>query len=369
MLYNASFPDGLRGQAAFHRHCPTVPDVSRVWGQAGLFRLRLRILVDTFKWNNPAILRGLLFVSLVVLTVLSIATGVQDFSLAGFLSGNDEDRFIGLISRIPRTLAIIIAGTGLSISGLIMQTLTNNKFVSPSTAGTLAWCRFGVMLAILFAAGAPTWMRVSVAFVASLAGTFCFIGLLQHMRFKNVFMVPLVGIMLGNVVSAITIFIAYRYDIIQNITSWLQGNFSLIVKGNYELLYLGLPCVAISWLYASRFTIAGMGDTLAISLGENPHRIMLLGLSIVAFTTSLIVVTVGSIPFVGLIIPNIISMLRGDNLKGTLPDTALLGSVFLLACDLAGRTVINPYEVNISVVVGIVGSIVFLALLFWRKRP
>ena len=62
-------------------------------------------------------------------------------------------------------------------------------------------------------------------------------------------------------------------------------------------------------------------------------------------------------------------MLRGDNLKGTLPDTALLGSVFLLACDLAGRTVINPYEVNISVVVGIVGSIVFLALLFWRKRP
>ena len=207
--------------------------MSRVWGQAGLFRLRLRILVDTFKWNNPAILRGLLFVSLVVLTVLSIATGVQDFSLAGLLSGNDEDPFI-------------------------------------------ARCRLGVMLAILFAAGAPTWMRVSVAFVVSLAGTFCFIGLLQHMRFKNVFMVPLVGIMLGNVVSAITIFIAYRYDIIQNITSWLQGNFSLIMKGNYELLYLGLPCVAISWLYASRFTIAGMGDTLAISLGENPPRIMLL---------------------------------------------------------------------------------------------
>ncbi len=181
-------------------------------------------------------------------------------------------------------------------------------------------------------------------------------------------MVPLVGIMLGNVVSAITTFIAYRYDIIQNMASWLQGNFSLIVKGNYELLYLGLPCVAISWLYASRFTIAGMGDTLAISLGENPRRIMLLGLAIVALTTSLIVVTVGSIPFVGLIIPNIISMLRGDNLKGTLFDTALLGSAFLLACDLAGRTIISPYEVNISVMVGIVGSVIFLALLFWRTR-
>lgn len=325
-------------------------------------------MIDIFKWNVPAIFRGLLFISLFILAVFSIITGVQDFSLLGFLSGNGEDRFIGLISRVPRTLAIVIAGIGLSISGLIMQTLTNNRFVSPSTAGTLAWCRFGVMLAILFAAGAPVWMRVGIAFVASLTGTFCFIGLLQHVRFKNIFMVPLAGIMLGNVVNAMTIFIAYRYDIIQNMTSWLQGNFSLIVKGNYELLYLGLPCVAVSWLYASRFTIAGMGDTLAISLGENPRYIMLLGMAIVTFTTSLIVVTVGCIPFVGLIIPNIISMIRGDNLKGTLPDTALAGAIFLLTCDLAGRTVISPYEVNVSVMVGIVGSIVFLVLLFQGKR-
>ena len=312
--------------------------------------------------------RGILLVLLSVFTLLSMTVGVQEFSLAGFVAGHGEDRFIGLISRLPRTLAIIIAGTGLSISGLIMQTLTNNRFVSPSTAGTLAWCRFGVMLAILFAAGCPAWIRVGVAFIASLSGTFCFIGLLQRMRFKNVFMVPLAGIMLGNVVSAITIFIAYRYDIIQNMASWMQGNFSLIVKGNYELLYLGLPCIAISWLYASRFTIAGMGESVAISLGENPRRIMMWGLAIVAFTTSLIVVTVGSIPFVGLIVPNIVSLIRGDNLKGTLFDTALLGSVFLLACDLAGRTVIHPYEVNISVVVGIFGSLIFLGLLFRRKR-
>ena len=324
--------------------------------------------VDTIKWNSPAVFRAGMSLILCVLAILSLQTGVQDFSLSGFIAGEGADRFIGFISRMPRTLAIILTGAGLAISGIIMHTLTNNNFVSPTTAGTLAWCRFGVMLAILLTAGAPPWLRLGVAFAASLAGTFCFIALLQNIRFTNVFMVPLAGIMLGNVVNAVTIFIAYRYDIIQNMLSWLQGNFALVVRGNYELLYLGLPCLVLAWYYANRFTIAGMGESMAISLGENPRRTILLGLAIVALLTSLIVVTVGSIPFVGLVIPNIISMIRGDNLRGTLPETALSGAVFLLACDLAGRIVIYPYEVNISVVSGIAGSLLFLVILFRRKR-
>ena len=305
---------------------------------------------------------------LIIFSFLSLSIGVQSFSFIGLLTGNSNDSFIAFVSRIPRTLSIIITGAGLSMAGLIMQTITNNKFVSPATAGTMEWCRLGVAISILFAAGRNTMSKVILAFAISLFGTFLFMSLLQKIKFKNAFIVPLVGMMMGNVVSAITTFLAYKYDIIQNISSWLQGNFSLIVKGNYEILYLGIPCLIITYLYANKFTIAGMGESFATSLGLNHKQVVMVGLIIVAFMTSLIVVTIGSISFIGLIIPNLISMFRGDNLKGTLLDASILGAVFVLICDLIGRTLIYPYEINVSVVISVIGSLIFVAILFKKHR-
>ncbi len=324
--------------------------------------------VNRHKYLNLSWFRITLILLLLIFSFLSLSTGVQNFSFLGFLTGNSDDSFIALVSRIPRTLSIIITGAGLSMAGLIMQTITNNKFVSPSTAGTMEWCRLGVCISILFAAGRNTMSKVLLAFVISLLGTFLFMTLLQRIKLKNAFIVPLVGMMMGNVVSAITTFFAYKYDIIQNISSWLQGNFSLIIKGNYEILYLGIPCLIITYLYAHKFTIAGMGESFATSLGLKHKQVVMIGLVIVAFMTSLIVVTIGSISFVGLIIPNLISMFRGDNLKGTLLDTSILGAVFVLLCDLIGRTLIYPYEINVSVVISVIGSLVFVAILFKKHR-
>lgn len=248
-----------------------------------------------------------------------------------------------------------------------MQTITGNKFVSPSTAGTMEWSRFGVMLAILFFGGQASILKMFIAFVTSLAGTIVFMQLLQRMRFKNAMVVPLVGMMLGNVISAITSFFAYRFDIIQNMSSWLQGNFSLVIKGRYELLYLGIPFLFIAYFYANKFTIAGMGESFSKNLGLNHRSVVSLGLVIVAVITSTVVVTVGSISFVGIIIPNIVTMFMGDNLKNSLPVTAIVGALFLLVCDMIGRLILFPYEVSISVIVSVLGSILFLLLLFRRK--
>lgn len=317
--------------------------------------------------KSTAMLRITLFILLITLFIISLAVGVKEFSLWGLLKGNQSDLFLVMISRVPRTISILVSGAGLSMAGLIMQTITGNKYVAPTTAGTIEWCRFGVMIAILFWAQAPSLVKVAVAFVISLIGTMVFMALLQRMQFKNAFMVPLIGMMLGSVVSSITTFVAYQYEIIQNMSSWLQGNFSLIVKGRYEILYMGIPFLFLAYFYANRFTIAGMGESFAVSLGLNHRTIMTIGMVIVAFITSLIVVTIGNIPFVGLIIPNIVSMLKGDNLKGTLLDTVLLGAVFLLICDIVGRIVIAPYEVNVSVIVSILGSLIFIIMLFGRK--
>ena len=311
--------------------------------------------------------RLILLTALFALSIISIAIGVKDFSLAGVLSGNYNDLHILLVSRLPRLLSIVITGAGLSISGQIMQTITGNKFVSPSTAGTMEWCKFGVLMAIILAGGQYKIFKILIAFIVAFVGNLLFIYIIQRIKFKNTVIVPLVGMMLGSVVSSLTMFVAYRFDLIQNISSWLQGSFSLIIKGNYELLYLGIPLVIIAYMYAGKFTVAGMGESFATNLGLSYKKVITLGLLIVSLLTTTIVVTIGSIAFVGLIIPNLVSMYRGDNLKHTLADTAILGSLFLLVCDIIGRVIIYPYEVSISVVVSILGSVIFLFIIFSKK--
>lgn len=311
--------------------------------------------------------KWLIILLVLILSLVSLGIGVKDFSFLGLLKGQEQDLFTLMISRLPRLLSVLIAGAGLSISGLIMQSITGNKFVSPSTAGTMEWCRLGVLFSMLLLPGKQMFTKMTLAFFVSLIGTMLFMQILKRIKMQDTIMAPLIGMMLGSVVSSIATFIAYKYDLVQNMSSWLQGNFSLIIKGRYELLYIGIPLVILAYWYSDKFTIAGMGEHFAVSLGLGYKSIVSLGLIIVAFLTSLIVVSVGSIPFVGLIIPNLISMKRGENIKNTLFETAMTGAVFVLICDIIGRLIIFPYEVSVSVIIGILGSLIFLRIL-WKKK-
>lgn len=271
-------------------------------------------------------------------------------------------------SRFPRLLSIIMAGMSLSICGLIMQQITRNKFVSPTTAGTMDWARLGVLISLLVFASASPLLKMSIAFIFSLAGNLLFMKILDRIKFNDTIYIPLVGLMLGSIVSSLATFIAYKYDLIQNLSSWLQGDFSLVVKGRYELLYLSIPLLIIAYLYADKFTVAGMGESFSINLGVNYKQIVNIGLVIVSLITSITILTVGMLPFLGLIIPNIVSIYRGDHLRKSLPHTALLGAVFVLACDILGRVIIFPYEISIGLMVGVIGSAIFLFMLIRRGR-
>lgn len=110
-----------------------------------------------------------------------------------------------------------------------------------------------------------------------------------------------------------------------------------------------------------------MGESFSVNLGLKYKRVVNIGLIIVSLITSLVILTVGMLPFLGLIIPNIVSIYRGDNLKSSLPHTVLLGAVFVLFCDILGRIIIFPYEISIGLMVGIIGSGIFLFMLLRRK--
>ena len=304
-----------------------------------------------------------LFIILIILSIISLFVGVTNISVNDILSFNIDKIQILLISRFPRLIAIIVAGVGLSISGLIMQQISKNKFVSPTTAATADFAKLGILFCIMIIPGATIMQKMIISFIFAGLGTILFMKMIKAIKIKNIIFVPLIGMMLGKIIGSITTFFAYKYDLVQNISSWMEGDMSLIMKGSYELLYLSIPMVIIAFLYANKFTIVGMGEDFAINLGVNYNFVVNVGLAIVSLICAVTIITVGNIPFLGLIIPNIISLYSGDNLKKTLYHTALLGPIFLLACDILGRFIIFPFEMSISLTVGVVGSIIFLYMI------
>ena len=298
-----------------------------------------------------------------MLSVVSLFLGVMELSPEGVLRGDFEQMEILFISRLPRLLAILCTGVGMSISGLIMQQLCMNKFVSPTTGATISSAQFGILLALLFMPSSSLWGRAVFAFAAAIAGTWIFVCFIQRIQFKDVVMVPLVGIMFGNVIGGVTSYLAYKYDMTQALSSWLVGHFSLVIRGRYELVYLTLPLVLLAFLFANHFNIVGMGKNFSKNLGVNYNVVLFLGLSIAAMITASIVVVVGSVSYIGLIVPNLVAMFKGDRIRGTLLDTALFGALFVLVCDMIGRTVIAPYELPIELIIGVIGSAVFVGML------
>ena len=307
-----------------------------------------------------------LFALLLILSIWSLFIGVLDMELSGLLQGDSAHLEIFLISRLPRLLAILCTGTGMSVAGLIMQQLCMNKFVSPTTGATISSAQFGILLALLFLPNSTLWGRAVFSFVFAIIGTWIFVWFIQRIQFKDVVMVPLVGIMFGNVIGGITNYLAYKYEMTQALSTWLVGHFSMVLRGRYEIVWLTLPLVALAFLFANHFNIAGMGKDFSQNLGVPYNFVLFLGLTIAAMITASVVVVVGSISYIGLIVPNLVAMFKGDKIRGTLIDTALFGALFVLVCDMAGRMVIFPYELPIELIVGIIGSVLFVALLLYR---
>ncbi|WP_068676246.1 ABC transporter permease [Oceanobacillus sp. Castelsardo] len=306
----------------------------------------------------------MLIIVAIVLSCVSLFIGAIDIKVSDLLNLDSDETQLFLISRVPRLMAIILAGAGMSIAGLIMQSLSRNKFVSPTTAGTLDAAKLGILISMMFFTNVTYTQQVIFSFAFALVGTLIFMQILDRIKFKDAIFVPLIGIMYGNILSAITTFFGYEADILQNISSWLMGSFTLIIAGRYELLYISIPAVILAYLYANKFTVAGMGEDFAKNLGLSYKFVLNIGLVLVAIISTSVVLTVGVIPFLGLIVPNIVSLYMGDNLRKTIPHTMVLGVVFLLICDIIGRIIIHPYEIPVNVTVAVIGSAIFLIMLF-----
>ena len=306
-----------------------------------------------------------LLLVLVALSVASLFVGVGNMTPQQLFSGDAKALELFFTSRIPRLFAILLAGAGLSIAGLVMQQISQNRFAAPSTTGTIECAMLGyVMSVVFFGNGEQRWL----VFGVSVLGTLMFVQCIQRIQFKSVVFVPLVGIIFGNVVDAVTTFIAYKYDALQSLSAWSVANFANILRGDFELLYIAVPVALLSYLFAARISAVGIGKDFAVNLGLNYKQVVTLGVLLVSIMSASVVMIVGQLPFLGLIVPNLVSYFYGDNLKRNIPLTAMYGAFLVLACDLVSRVIIFPHEMPISIVISILGGVVFIAMLLRGKQ-
>ncbi len=303
------------------------------------------------------------------LAAVSLFVGVSAVSPWSILDGTADQRqvMILLASRVPRTAALVLAGSGMAIAGTILQMLARNRFVEPSTTGTVESAGLGMLVVLLFAPEMSVLAKMLVAAVFARAGTGLFLAVLRAIPLRSVLMVPLIGIMLGGMISAVTTFFAYRFDLLQSMGAWANGDFSAVLRGRYETLWVAFALTIAAYVVADRFTVAGMGEEFSTNLGLNYRRVMAIGLFIVSTVTASVVVAAGVVPFLGLIVPNIVSMAMGDNLRKSLPWIGLCGAGLILACDIVGRTINAPFEIPVGTVLGVIGSLFFLYLLLKRQ--
>ena len=298
-----------------------------------------------------------------VLCLASLLLGARQMAWSQLWTFSGDAWLTLTASRLPRLAALILTGVGLAVCGVILQHIVRNKFVEPGTTGGLDAAKLGILVSLTLVPAASTTSRMLFALVFCLAASLLYVAIIRRIRFRNTVLVPVVGLMYGSVLSAMAEFYAYHHNILQSMQGWLLGDFSRIVQGHYEILYIILPVVVLAYVYAHRFTVLGMGEDMAASLGLGYAATAMVGLILVAVTVSATVIAVGAIPFIGLVIPQWVAMRRGDNLQRTLPLVALGGASLLLACDIVGRLLIHPFEVPIGLTAGAVGGMLFLVLI------
>lgn len=296
------------------------------------------------------------------LVVLSLFVGVYD------VFGTPDGAEMFAITRIPRTIALVLAGAAMSMSGLVMQQLTQNRFVEPTTAGTTEWAGLGLLLVMILMPEAPLLIKMAGAVLLAFLGTMVFFAFLRRVTLRSSIIVPIVGMMLGAVVGAVSTFIALSTNMLQSIGVWFLGSFTSVLRGQYEPLWAVALVVVAVFVAADRFTVAGLGQDIATNIGLNYNRVVLLGTGLIACATGIVTVVVGNLPFLGLIVPNIVSLFRGDDLRSNLPWVCLLGIAVVTACDIIGRVIIMPFEVPVALILAIVGAVVFILLLLRQRR-
>ncbi|KAA1150354.1 FecCD family ABC transporter permease [Pseudoalteromonas fuliginea] len=307
----------------------------------------------------------------------ALSFGAADTSLQdvfnSFLLSNDASFNTRIIFelRMPRTLLAFLAGSGLAIAGLILQTVTRNPLADPYLFGISSGASFGVVLLMAFAGISAGFMLSAAALLGSLLAMSLLILIAGRQQSAQVESMLLAGVALSFLFSAFTSLLLYWSDpqAVAAILFWTLGSFA---RAQWATLWLPLLvitlCTFVMLSFRRQLNAMLLGDESAITLGVRVQRFRILMLVLSSLITAVLVAMCGGIGFVGLMIPHIVRFFISQGTIAGLLVTSLVGGTFMVWVDVLSRSLLKNQELPVGVITAAIGSVFFLSLLFFRKR-
>ena len=303
----------------------------------------------------------LLAAILVLAVILGILKGSVNLSFSELFS--KENRQI-LNLRLIRVILAIVAASGLSICGIVLQAILRNPLAEPYLLGTSSGAGLGAVIALTVGA-AVTYIPFA-AFIGAILSTLLVYSISRERGKIGVQSLILSGVIVSIAFSAIILFLLSTSErqTLHGISWWLWGNLEVF---DYKLLLIVSVIVAfgvfIVYLFSQDLNAISIGEEEAVHLGVNVELVKKILLFLVSLITAAIISVCGVIGFIGLIIPHMARLIIGPNHKLLIPVSCMLASAFMILCDSMARTLFSPSEIPIGVITAIIGAPIFIILL------
>ncbi|MCK9615047.1 MAG: iron ABC transporter permease [Candidatus Omnitrophica bacterium] len=303
----------------------------------------------------------LLAAILILAVIFGILKGSVDLNFSELFS--KENRQI-LNLRLVRVILAIIAGSGLSVCGIVLQAILRNPLAEPYLLGTSSGAGLGAVIALTVGI-AVTYIPFA-AFIGAILSTLLVYYISRHRGKIGVQSLILSGIIVSIAFSAIILFLlsTSERETLHGISWWLWGNLEVF---DFKLLLIVGAVVALGiftvYMFSQDLNAISIGEEEAIHLGINVELMKKILLFLVSLITAAIISVCGVIGFVGLIIPHMARLIIGPNHRLLIPVSCILSSAFMILCDSFARTLFSPSEIPIGVITAIVGAPIFIILL------
>jgi len=333
-----------------------------------LYHLNLRTGSLSIKQMNINLKRTLLWLGaiLVIAVIIGIVKGAVHLTIKELLSKENQPI---LTLRLYRILVAIVAGSGLAVSGLVLQAILRNPLAEPYLLGTSSGAGLAAVIGLM--AGISRIYFPFTAFFGAISSCILVYTLAKQNNKIQEQSLILSGVIVSVALSAIIVFLVSisGNETLHGITWWLWGSLQ-VYDVTLIILVAALVCAGIASLYifSQDLNAISLGEEEALHVGVNVESVKKILLTITSLITAGIVCICGIIGFVGLIIPHIMRLLVGSNHKILIPTTCLAAAAFMVTCDTVSRTIYPPLEIPIGVITAIIGAPVFIILLKKSQR-
>lgn len=311
---------------------------------------------------------------LIISALLSLSLGAARLSVHQMVSGimgNEGfsyERTIMLSVRLPRLLASVLAGIGLSLAGVILQSVMGNELASPNTVGVSSGAGLAAVICLSLFPSLSHLLPIGAFFGA--LGTSILIMALSRIIGGGKTTIILAGIALSSLFGAgISFFSVLDTDVLSSYSAFSVGGFSGVKMSDLTLpaIFI-LICTFLAIALSKKISILSLGDTIASGLGISPNKMRTVSLIIASLSVASVISFSGLLGFVGLVVPHITRKLLGSELKYQLTAAPLVGASLVTLSDLAGRIILAPSEISVGIIMAFIGAPFLFVLLLGRRH-